>query len=219
MKKVFVLILFFALGKSSFAQLQQKVRISGDPMLIKSVKGIDLDIEGNPFLYDKWMNATIVFKDSTFKNMQAEIKYNVMSSEVLVKTENGSEGVFREPIKEFILKNDGKLKVFRDGFTGAGLKNEQFAEVLYDGKIKFLKLLQKDIIETKGYNTAVVSKKIDQNVKYFFVQNGKVTDVKLNDRSVLDYLNSNDASNYVKENKLNLKKENDIISLLRNIFK
>lgn len=219
MKKMVVLILLTVLGKVSVAQLSQNVRISADPMLIKQVSGGNLGFTGNPFLFEEWQDATVVFSDPSFVNMRVDLKYNLLENELLVKNEKGEPGVFREDVKEFYIKHDGKTVLYRKGFNGPGLKKNHFVEVLYDGKVKFIKGTNKDIVESKGYNTGVPEKKIEAVTRYFFVRDGEVKEAKLNEKFVLDYLNTPAANSYVKENKLNLKKETDIASLLRNVIK
>ncbi|RZK49114.1 MAG: hypothetical protein EOO99_06955 [Pedobacter sp.] len=216
--KLLLLCLIFFTSMSYGQGINQGLRVSSDPALIRSLSSAGEEITGNPFLFDDWKNVTIIFTDGSFQNMQADIKYNLIAHEILVKI-NGQDGVFREDIKEFILKEGEKIHVYRKGFTGSGLRNNAFVEVLADGSIIFLKQTEKIIIESKGYNTAGVEKKVGESIRYYFVKDGVVKEIKLNEKAIFEYLNSPEAEAYVKANKLNLKKESDVASLLRNVIK
>lgn len=219
MKKMVVLILLSVFGKMAMAQLSQNMRINADPHMIKVVMGEGADYVGSPFLFDDWRSATVVFNDPSFVNMRVDFKYNMLENELLVKNEKGEPGIFRQPVKEFLVKEGDNIHTYRKGFDGPGLKRAQFVEVLFDGSLTFIKAKIKSVVESRGYNTSKVEKKIDESTQYYFVKDKDVKEIRLNEKVILDYLQSPAANSYVKENKLNLKNENDVVSLLRNVIK
>ncbi len=219
MKKLLIILGLFFITQVSFAQtLNRSIRISADPSLVRSLSSAGEEISGNPFLFSEWKAATVVFMDNSFKNMNALIKYNLIANEILVK-QNDIEGVFQEDIKEFIINDGSQNAIFRKGFSGDRLKKGDFVEVLYDGSTKLLKKIEKIVIESKGYNTGTIERKVDQSLRYYIVKNDMVSEVKLNEKSILDYFKLSNLSSYINQNKLNLKKESDLIQLIKYIDK
>ena len=73
------------------------------------------------------------------------------------------------------------------------------------------------IIESKSYNSPTVTKKIETEIHYFvqLPSTGKdLISVKRDNKALLAALNKPELESYVKTNKLNIKKDEDLLKLL-----
>lgn len=191
-----------------FAQVYNTVN-SASKNAINSKESL-ADIEGDPYLSKDYQKAFVRFANSV--TSLYEIKYDQMADEIVVKGENGQELAFSETVLEF--KFQDSKRIFRNGFSPEGKSTERsFYEVLFDGKVKYLKKNHKSIIEAKGYNT--MTKKILEETKYYVVSpDGKLQVVRNNEKSILAAVGQPKLADYAKENKLNFKNDADVAKLL-----
>ena len=201
---VLIVIISSLTAKTSVAQLTNKVAVdrAGTNLRVKS--SADQSIIGSPYLVDVWAKGNVKFVNSKPAE-NVDLKLDLL------------ENVFNEKISEFTLNIIGKERLFRSGFLDS--KNNlisAFFEVLYNGKTKFLSKEGKMVIESKGYNTNTITKKIENTTEYYISKaNNSVSLVKLNEKVILTYLGIPDLAKYVKDNELNLKTREDIIMLLQ----
>lgn len=205
---------FFIFSSNNLlAQVYGNVNMGADRSIIRAKSTAD-DVVGNPYLLETWVTGDVKFVDGNTANGVA-LKYDVLEGVLVVKGPNGEENTFKDPVKEFTLKEGGKSRIFRNGFNIATLEGKKFAEVIYDGKSKFLKVEAKMIIESKGYNTGTITKKIEDTKSYFLIkQDGTPILVKNNEKSMLAILNRPELSKYIKDNNISFKSEDDIAKLL-----
>ena len=213
---VLIVIISSLTAKTSVAQLTNKVAIdrAGTNLRVKS--SADQSIIGSPYLVDVWAKGNVKFVNSKPAE-NVDLKLDLLENVLVLKGGDGSENVFNEKISEFTLNIIGKERLFRSGFLDS--KNNlisAFFEVLYNGKTKFLSKEGKMVIESKGYNTNTITKKIENTTEYYISKaNNSVSLVKLNEKVILTYLGIPDLAKYVKDNELNLKTRDDIIKLLQ----
>lgn len=215
-KYIVVLFVLSLTTQSSFSQLNNKVTVDRGGSTLRVKSGTDASIIGSPYLVDTWSKGNVKFFNSKpFDNV--DLKLDLLENILVLKGADGSENVFTEKISEFTLNVLGKDRMFKSGFIDS--KNQLisgFLEVLYNGKTKFLSREGKMVIESKGYNTNTVTKKIENTTEYYISKaNNSVNLVKLNEKSILAYLGNPDLTKYVKDNQLNLKIKEDIIKLLQ----
>ena len=210
-----VVLLSITISQSSYAQQFNKItqNVGGNILRIKKANGDD--VVGNPYLLDVWTVGNVKFTDSTYA-ANKELKYDILENLLVVRGDGDVENTFKDPVSEFTLSVPGKVRLFKNGFTGvSNISHETFFEVLYNGKFKLLKREVKSIVESKGYNTATVTRKIEGVTTYYIAKpDNSVVLVKNNEKSILAAMGKPELSQYVKENKLNLKNEEDIIKLL-----
>ncbi|MCZ4224018.1 hypothetical protein [Pedobacter rhodius] len=172
------------------------------------------DLEGSPYLFPQWEMATIKFSPG-INPITDNIKYDLLEDMLVTKGENDEEYEFKDMPAEFVLSNT--KEVYRNGFMPVdGMTVKTFYNVIYDGKIKFLKKLSKTIIESKGYNTGTVTKKVAEVINYYLVKaDNKPVKVKNNEKAFIAVLGRGDElTKYIKENKIDLKSNEGIIKLL-----
>lgn len=211
-----LLILLAIMADNSFAQLTNRVAVdrSGSTLRVKS--STDASIIGSPYLVDSWSKGNVKFVNAKPAD-NVDLKLDLLENVLVLKGTDGSENTFTEKISEFTLNILGKDRLFKSGFLDS--KNQlitAYFEVLYNGKTKFLSKEGKMVIESKGYNTSTITKKIESTTEYYISKsNNSVSLVKLNEKAILTYLGIPDLGKYVKDNQLNLKTRDDIIKLLQ----
>lgn len=179
-----------------------------------TVKESRADLSGSPYLFSDWQTATIKFGEG-IQPKKETIKYDLLEDILVIKGEDESEYTFTDPPKEFQLL--GSSEVYKNGFVSIDRFTEKtFYNVIYDGKVKYLKKDSKVILESQGYNSASVEKKVADETTYYLVKgDNKPVKVKNNEKSIVNFLGKSEKlSEYIKDNKLDLKSNLGIVKLL-----
>jgi hypothetical protein len=214
MRNTIVLIAFVLSVFSGFSQGTISY-YDGTPVLEKK----RTDVEGTELLYPDWTVGTVTTKEGkTYRGIK--LKYNLLEDRLYFLADNGVTMLFNTPVASFTIGDSAsmsKAKTFRNGFPATGnLKADAYFEVLASGKITLLKKTGKSIMETKEYNSPVVKKEIMDNVQYFIFSDNMLTPVKKDQSFIVQILKEKipGIETYLKSTKLNLKKEEDLISLV-----
>ncbi|GGH13239.1 hypothetical protein [Pedobacter zeae] len=213
MKKTFFLLIGTLGFLTSEAQINQNVAIGSDRNIIRS-KRTDADFEGSPYLFSDWQKAVVQF-GAGIEPSSSEVKYDLLADLLVLKGKDGEEYEFKDQPKEFLLTSSKEL--YKNGFAPVDqFTGKTFYQVLYDGKVKFLKKATKTVIESKGYNSATITRKIADDTQYYIVKaDNKPIKVKYNEKSIIGVLGKNDELvKYIKENKLNVKSIDGLVKLL-----
>lgn len=194
---------------TSYAQVYSTVK-SASKNAVNSKESL-AELVGEPYLYKDFKKAFVRFPG--VEPALYEIKYDQLADEVVAKGEGDSEYAFTNQVSEF--KFQDSKKVFRNGFAPVGKSTERsFYEIIFDGKVKYIKRAAKTVIEGKVYN-GPVTKKVEEDYSYYLVKDGSRPElVKNNEKSILAALNKPELNAYVKTNKLNLKNDEDVAKLL-----
>lgn len=214
MKKYICLI--GLLGFLSFVQAQNVYSLQ-DPVTSRSFSSSKYsDIRGTPFLIDKWINGSVTTTKGTYPSL--ELKYNVYDNTLVFNKDDESYEMI-DDILSFTLKpkaNDPSgFLLFKKGITGADIKTNQFLQVLAEGKMNLYKLPVKQVSEMSEINAGVVQT-FANNAKYYIGKTGQLQFIKINKEEVLNAVKDKQEQmeSFIKDKKLNLKKESDVIDLL-----
>jgi hypothetical protein len=175
------------------------------------------DVRGVPFLFDKWMKAIIYIDKGFYEGL--EIKYDLFDNK-LYFNKNDESFELQENVKKFTLftkLDDPKTAMyFEKGFKGNGLNMDQFVEVLVDGNIKLLKSAVKSLTEMSEINAGMV-KTFATTTRYYIVTPTGTYLVRLNKNELFPYIQdkSPQIDAYITEKGLNVKKDADLISILK----
>jgi len=209
-----VLVLMFVAGIASAQPGFNKVQTANRNIL--NTKQSRAGLVGEPYLYKDFKKAMVKFNGGTSSPGYYEVKYDQLEDILVVKGKDIDEELtFSDPVAEFKFDDNGRI--FRNGFNAVDKATDKsYYEVLYDGKVKYLKRIGKVIIEAKEFNSATVTKKIENDIVLYLVKEDKTPmSVKANEKSVLKVLGKEtELSKYIKENKLNLKNDADLGKLL-----
>jgi len=202
---------------ANLSLLEEKSRTAND--LKYNVDGID----GHQYLLDDWGMGKIVINDS-INAPQARIQFDMVSGEPIIGNEH-------KPNKGFILKDKSitnfeinniyfvripkssfKEEMDRDYFSVPSLTKDNY--LITDS----YKVLKEPFVLSNGYNDTNQNKKYITVTKFYILgQNKKYVNVKLKEKEILNALSNkkSELKKYIKTNKLNLKKEKDVINLLK----
>ncbi len=208
-------LLIVSTGKIN-AQVTNRVAVDASGSLLRVKNTGNENVEGSPYLLKNWVNGSVKFADAMpAKNVS--LKLDLLENLLVVKGKDETENLFSAKVIEFTLNEDGNERLFKGGFIDSkGDPIPCYLEVLYDGKTKFLVREIKTIIESKGYNTATITKKIDDTKEYYISKgNNTAYLVRLTEKSIIPLLEKPELTNFIKENKLSLKNKLDVVKLLQ----
>jgi hypothetical protein len=180
-------------------------------------------VDGSPYLFEDWRNGNIKYQSTITEDLQ--IKYDCFRDEVQFLRDGKSYAVESGSVQEFEFKFYDKEQstvqrlVFRNGFTVEGYKKLGYFNVLYDGKTKFLRKVKVDYIDemVSTYGTEEKRKKFSRKEFYYILtSDGRAIPLKGNRKGVVTLFGPKEAemSGYTKENKLDLKDNEDMIKVL-----
>lgn len=214
MKNKLKLLFLLSLSLAFFGKLKAQIvqDVAGKPLIPNKYA----EVKGDVYFYENWSKGYVKSADGK-RNDSYTLKYDEIEDVPIYLSEEETY-TFVDRIIEFNLTNkEGIQIIFRNGFKPTSKTTDKsYFQVVYDGDIKFLKKNIKNIIEDREYNSATTVKKITTSPFYFLVdQSQKITQVRRDTKSILEALDKNEAaSHYIKENKLDLKKDQDLIKLL-----
>ncbi|MDQ7948725.1 MAG: hypothetical protein REI78_03640 [Pedobacter sp.] len=174
------------------------------------------EVSGSPYLYTDWNKGIVQLSDGKVVD-NLEIKFDQIAEVVLYKNEREEELEVAEPVKQFQIKTKGVFRTFRSGFKPVGNNTESnFYEVLADGNVKFIKKIKKDIMSQREYNATSDTKTITEKLTYYIVKDNQPILVAKNEKAILAAIgDKTDAlTAFIKQNKLNLKDDSDIVAVL-----
>lgn len=216
-KLVLLLIIAGASSQLCFSQMLNIVN-SADGKVLKEQEFID--VKGSAYLYDEWLTGSAI--DATgrpYPNLS--LRYNIYKDVLEAKDKELMIALEPKLYKQFtIIKNadeesEKATRTFSNGFTQIpGIARENYLEVLYDGKYKFLKRHKIDLLEDKGTgygSTGTVKSFSGQTFYYLINREGKAVSMgKLNKKNFIDALGTDGpkVEEYLNKEKVKLKTDN-----------
>ena len=96
-----------------------------------------------------------------------------------------------------------------------GFSSEAYFQILAEGKVTLLKKIRKEITESKQYGSAVTNKSINTTSSYFALKEEMLVKILPNKKTITALYGINDMQldNYLKENKIDFKKDDDLYKL------
>ncbi len=208
MRKIFLLIIILLSGKFVSAQVPVMYDMSTQDAF--SFRYVEYD--GSPLLYDDWKVGKIKLKDGkVFSDYQ--LNYDIPANLLLFKDKDGSIRKFTVSVHEFSLGNE----VFRSGYNPSENRNSAaFYQVLADGKVQYLKWVDKTITEDKPYGASSMKKRFTNLQYYFVARDGKLQKIRRDKKSVIEAIGDKapELEKYVAQEKLNLKTDEGIAALI-----
>jgi transcriptional antiterminator Rof (Rho-off) len=155
------------------------------------------------FAKAKHNNKTYELKRVRYDIYKDELEYDVA----------GSYFRLSDQITEFSC-GDG---TFRNGFANVeSLTGRHFYQIVYDGNTKLLKRIVARVATEKLYGSASETKRFLKDEALFVQKNGTLTRLKKDKKAILELLADKQPAleAFVKEQKLKLNKEEDIVKIL-----
>jgi len=184
--------------------------------------------EGNPYLYDEWKKGYLVINDTVISK-QDKLQMDLEKGELIVGMGEGRGTIIDDKsITGFAInKPDNINKHFYVRLEPSQFEDKDrtshFYEVISNlEKTNYLvKEVQKYLYDpnrSRGYQTENSLPMEWKKRTYYFIKNssGEYIKTKLNKKAVLKVLSdkNKEVKSYVASNKINLKKEHDIVKLL-----
>jgi len=180
---------------------------------------IDWDnVKGSPYLYEKYKLAQFFVGDKSYGNIM--MRFNTYSNEIELFPENGKEiGALMKVDDSRIVFENKTLQLF-DYKDEEGAEKKAYFLVLNDEKNVQLLLRKKCVFSPNEKaltaNQADRAAKFTQYDYYYIVKNGEPIQVDAKKKDVLKLFpeNENEIKNFIKSEKLKLKKEEDFATLI-----
>lgn len=217
-----VFLLCFFSGVAAYSQVVNLGDNTGAPIREKKYS----DVEGTPYLFDKWKKGELVMSDNKVKE-NVSIRYNIHEEQVEVTNNNQTLALFPSSIKEFTIhthdENERRISYrFRNGFDINSYTKDDFFQVLYDGENKLIAKLKTQLVEGSGgsYGRTDRGSVFQHSKDYYLVKaDGSAEKIRLNRRNLAKAFPEmkDEIKNIEKQNKLNLSDEAGVAALLMHL--
>ncbi|WP_308850000.1 hypothetical protein [Pedobacter sp.] len=163
---------------------------------------------GNPYYTTSFNKGKVkLASGKSFDNY--ELKLDEVNNQVIYKGADGRDYSFVEEVIAFDFNLDNKNL----SFIKAG-KDKAYYQVLLNGKNTLLKRNVKSIAERKQYSSATTEKFIQSRVNYALSIDDKFIELSDNKHLLETFSNNEKALNFIKTNKVSVKKEESLIKLV-----
>ena len=174
----------------------------------------DRHLEGSIFLFDNEDHPGRVYIDNKVYKME-NINYNIENDQFFTKIENDSVFIYTfETIDKISIKNR-EFKEIYDPY----LNKESVFEIIYEGDN--ISLFKKHTVRfIAGSDNPMVNRSssiFKQKQRYYIEQGKKISKLNLKKSSILNLFDTKSrikVKDYIRDNKLSLKKEYDLKKLL-----
>lgn len=172
------------------------------------------NVIGSPYQNENFKPGTVTIADKSFNTY---IRYNGLNDVFEIKNQAGEiNALVRRP--DIKITFDGKLHKIESYIDGNDMSKQRYFAVLADGETKLLKNEGIEYKEAEQASSSYSQSKpasLVPYVKYYMKKgNEKAVEVSLRKKSVLKLINDKRAEDYVKKNKLKLKKEEEVVEVL-----
>ncbi|MBV1888442.1 MAG: hypothetical protein KUG51_04055 [Urechidicola sp.] len=228
MKKL-LLILFVI---PSLLIAQDDNRLQNDIMSLNTSDELRINYKtaniGNPYLYDEWKEGYLVINDTVISH-QKKLQVDLQSGELIVGIGEGRGMIMDDKsITGFAINKDNSVskhffvRLESSQFEDSN-RTSHFYEVISNlaktnHLIKEVEKYLFDPNKSRGYQTEnSFPQEYKERDRYFIKDNkGKYIKTKLSKKSILKILNDKEPElkSFIKSNKINFKKEHDIVKLL-----
>jgi hypothetical protein len=166
------------------------------------------EVLGSPFLYKDWNNFAIMYLNNGNVFKTKNINFNIEKS-------NFSFKISKDSI--FIFDNIDKIEFTEQNFINI---NNKFYESLVTRKEGNLLKEYTVKIEPKLHiitSTVIGPGKYKKGSKYFYYENGKLNEIKLRKKDIIEVLNlkKDKVLKYVKSQNLSYTNEKDVIEIFK----
>ena len=172
------------------------------------------NIQGNAYLPAEFTNGMVKVGDE--RPYPALLRYNMYADEIEVNTGNGTSALFK---REYVQATINGQRFVIHSYEKEGGTALGYFEVLNDGDSQLLKRHESRYIPEQPAASSYardIPAQFKTTVTYFLKSKGQpAQEVKLRKKDILEALVENDkAGQYAKSNKLDLKSEKDVVTLL-----
>jgi hypothetical protein len=176
------------------------------------------ELIGTPLLSEDFMKGTIYFHTDR-KVSDLMINYNIFTGELLYKKEGNTYEVNTSDVLYFTVNEpeENKIQMYQQEFIPQASRRE-FIQVLYEGNTMLYKRRVKEFQESDYKNPYSDARRYDEyrdRTIYMVKLNRELKELKPRKKAVLELLNdqADQVGIFLKEEEINLNKEDDLIKL------
>ena len=174
------------------------------------------NVEGSPYLTDEFTKGTVFIENE--QPYGAMMRYNAYQDEIQVQGSDGISSLFK---RDYVWAEIGGQSFRIETYnTRSGTSKGYFVE-LNRGKVRLLKRIEKEFKEGQPAVSSYsedTPPRFEEKVTYYLLREGSpAEEVRLRKKDILEFLSSKEIESYVKENKLRLKTEGEVIQVLTQI--
>lgn len=207
-KNLKLLILFLCLGQLVWAQ-DVMYNTANETLMQKDYS----KVQGSPYLFKDWHKGTLYdIKDKP--TAATAINFNGDTGKVVMQEDDKIIELNENLYNRIELMVDGKKEVLVNRVTPIDLT---YYRAIYQSEMhQALERFESDLKEDEVGTYAASSKraKFMNKTKFYLFKDGKLHQVNRNNKKIIDFLKSPRLKGYLKKNKLNLKKDEDLVKAL-----
>ena len=220
----FLCFLFITLTAQTQTLNNFSLKDIGQSMLIvtdgngKTVNmGLDMENYGSPF-FDTEFNYADIQLENGQQYQNILVKINLLSNEVIFKSDDGKELAILPAIKSVVLKKNGGNIFFEYGYPAFEKQNKKtIYQVLTKGETSVLKYFFVQVTEAKPYSSATMLRTIEKFPKLFVYNKNIGLQRAPKSEEDIAVVFKNDAAQVNKiiaDKKLKIKKEEDLMKCI-----
>ena len=211
-----ILMLALGLAVAPLSNAQVVVELPSEYLNNNTTGGVNTlppNLEGSPYLKETFQRGMVHIEDN--EPYAAMLRYNAYQDEIQIQEGNGVSSLF---LRDYIwVELGGETFRIVDYKTKSGISKGYFVE-LNQGNTRLLKRYEKVFREAEAASSSYSQDKpprFDDRIAYYLIQGeSPAREIKLRKKDVLEALSSKEADSYVKQQKLKLKSEEEVLQLI-----
>ena len=178
--------------------------------------GLPANLEGSPYLTDDFIRSTVYTENEA--PYPAMLRYNAYQDELQVQGANGIGSLF---MRDYVWAELGGETFRIESYEkGSGTAKGYFVE-MNQGDTRLLKRYQKVFMEAVPASSSYSQDKparFDDDITYYLARKGSpAKEIKLRKKDIEQLLDSKEALDFIKKNKLKLKSEEEVLQLINHL--
>jgi hypothetical protein len=172
------------------------------------------DIQGTPFLNDKWLKSIIVTNDQK-KYTNQPLKFDLYKNKFVFNRDNATYELTPTATTIYLFPNEADSNeaiVYKKGYQiNSFITPNTYMQVLAEGKASLLKLHKKNLEEFTEYNDATKYKRFKIVEQYYVFQDHNYTQISFSPKNLETVTGAKwpAVQEYMTKNGLSPKKEKD----------
>lgn len=175
-------------------------------------------VEGTPFYPDEYTVSKIFFENGK-KNFGTKAKLNLYDNKILYQNAKGEEMELVIDVKriEFLDSLTLVPTIFMKGFSGEGLREHLFYNVLDSGKVVLIKEIQCSYKDFSPYGTGIITRTFTQRPILYLIKEGVVFKLAKNNENIMEILKDEQEriDSYIKANRIKLKSDLNLTAVVQ----
>jgi hypothetical protein len=188
--------------------------VGGEPFVMAKFTKL---VEGTPYFKDEWMKGNVIVNGGG-QYSGVYLKLDLYDNEVHFQDQKGNEMIATTPIQKVILVDSISQQAYNfvnGEYMPAIGKIKGWYQLLSEGNAMLFKKINKQMQEVKSYGSATVEQSIVTSPRYYVLYKLNFTEIKkIKDLADVFADKKQEVSQFVKNNNLSGKTDNDFITVI-----